>query len=61
MRTDEPMSDAEFQRILNAFPEEDHEPGESTGPTIGVGLCLISAGIVFVVIGVILWRLAGHA
>jgi hypothetical protein len=61
MKQDKDITDDEFQRTLNSFPEEDQEPAESTSPTIGVGLCLISAGIVFMVIGVILWRLAGHA
>jgi hypothetical protein len=54
MRTDDPMSEADFQRILNSFPEEDQEESRS-GPMIGASLCFISAAIMFAIIFVVMW------
>lgn len=55
MKQDKEITDEEFQRILNAFPEEDQEP-ENAGNIIGVSLCAVSICIVLAVLFVT-WRL----
>lgn len=54
MTRDEKITEADFQRILNSFPDEDQEESR-TGPRIGASFCCISAGIVLGILCVVMW------
>jgi hypothetical protein len=60
MKQDKEITDEEFQRILNSFPEEDQEEEakDYAGMAIAVSLCTISVCIVVAIL-LVIWRLSG--